>query len=382
METLTQIFVPLCAFLVYSVVSPYGRDGRESHGAYCAILPSLVRGLFLLIVAFHYALPAQAQTTLDDAAAALARLTAARVPPRESVRIVVRNVTALGASEAAGARRAYERSLRRALSNTPSHEISLTISETPRGYLLVAEVRHGEEQAVDMLAWQPGERPAAALPALEKRLIWEQSAPMLDVAVAGERMWVLERTRLVQYSRTDAGWKLASDRAFTAPLPRDARGHLTLAGETAGMHLPTDEASAPFDLAGIMVAFTKGRNTIEAPGLGAVMSVAGGGAGMFVARENGRVALLNGAREKVADIDGWGSDLASLPCGWVLASRASEPDAITAYGVASGKAVAMTEPLEMPGPVVALWPGADGAIAIARVAPDRYAAYQVNGCRR
>ena len=86
----------------------------------------------------------------------------------------------------------------------------------------------------------------------------------------------------------------------------------------------------------------------------------------------------------------WGSDIAGIEskCGrMVLATRASEPDAtdaIQAYQIEDGRAVAAGDPVEFAGPVAALWSAGDTATVVARNAQTgRYAAYSLAvGCGR
>jgi hypothetical protein len=94
----------------------------------------------------------------------------------------------------------------------------------------------------------------------------------------------------------------------------------------------------------------------------------------------------------LAGVDGrsiaeWGSDIAAIESGCgsgrqVLASKpteASEPDAIQAHEVTGGRATAVGDPAQFPGPVTALWSSGKQAVAVTRM-PDtgRYAAYSLS----
>ena len=89
----------------------------------------------------------------------------------------------------------------------------------------------------------------------------------------------------------------------------------------------------------------------------------GGRAFFVLAMVDGRAQIVDGAFEAAGSIAGWGSDLAGTEarCGGgaqILATKAGdlrETDAVRAYGIANRTAVALSPPLELPGPVTALW---------------------------
>jgi len=101
----------------------------------------------------------------------------------------------------------------------------------------------------------------------------------------------------------------------------------------------------------------------------------------------GRVQIMDGTFDPTGTVAGWGSDLAGTEahCGGgsqVLATRAGdarEPDSLRAFTLSSRTPLPLTPPLDLPGPVTALWSaGGNAAIAVVRdLATGRYAAYTI-----
>ena len=97
------------------------------------------------------------------------------------------------------------------------------------------------------------------------------------------------------------------------------------------------------------------------------------GAMWLLAGLDGHAQLLNGDGVSLASLSGMGSSLVGLQTGcrsgWqALATQASdfnEADAIQAYEIVNHKAVAASLPVEFAGPVMELWPSANGSEAIA-----------------
>ncbi len=334
------------------------------------------------------------------------------------------------------------RGVRLAAGSAGAVEVRVTLSENPEGYLWIAEVRRGEAPVIVMVtlprgAVTPAARMAPAL-AIRKELVWEQGQQILDVALFGEaggaqqRMAVLDRGQLSLYERRNNHWGPAQAFPIVAPRPwpRDLRGKLHHRSGPAGtdqlravlpgmvcileLHQPplwTCEESEVTEwrlvAGGEVVA---GRAVLAASrnfftGIlrgegGSVENVAPFFSAAIVeegdreldqwifAGVDGRAALLAGASKLLATFPGWGSDITGIKTtcspGWqILATRASdwtEPDAMRAYQIREGEAVAVAAPVEFPGPVTALGPLAEGAtLAIVRnLRTGRYEAYRIS----
>ena len=88
---------------------------------------------------------------------------------------------------------------------------------------------------------------------------------------------------------------------------------------------------------------------------------------------DGRAQVLNSNAEPLANVGGWGSQIAGLQSGcgggWqVLASQArdsGEPDALQAYEIVNRKPVPVSGSSDFAGPITELWPLPNGSEAIA-----------------
>jgi len=321
--------------------------------------------------------------------------------------------------------------------------VRVTLSENLEGYLWVAEIRSREAPAIVMVTLRrdvvrPAVQVAPAF-ALQKDLVWEQGQPILGLALfddagAKQGIAVLEPGRLALYEKRNDRWELA--RAFpivaVKPWPRDLRGELVLERANAGAY--EGEAILPGMLCTLKlqqdaaistlgcerreptswVIFADAKPLARGPELvplrnflnlepgpdqelalkvGSFFSEAilPGGEGTFLrlfSAVDGRVQLYGSDKRFSSSFRGWGSDLTSLKTGcgggWqVLATKPgdwTQPDAVRAYEIREGVAVAVTAPVELPGPVTALGPLVEGAaLAVARnLKTGRYEAYKIS----
>jgi hypothetical protein len=107
----------------------------------------------------------------------------------------------------------------------------------------------------------------------------------------------------------------------------------------------------------------------------------------LLAMVDGRTQIFDPSLDPAGTISSWGSDIAGTDarCGGgtqVLATRAgdgSEPEAIQGYALVNSAPVPLTAPVELPGPVTALWSsGGTSAVAIVRnLVSGKYTAYVV-----
>ena len=247
-------------------------------------------------------------------------------------------------------------------------DIQVTISENLRGYLLVAEIKREKDPAVEMAEFRVN--PAAAAKAglsIERKLLWEQDAQILDVVVTGGQMRVLDVTGESRYERQSDKWTQVGFTEMPV-LGRDPRKWLDANNET----------------------FTEGRNTIDVHDWrGAFYSSADIGSGTLVGELDGKIHVYDASHSAQGTFDGWGSDFAAVKvCGatYIAASSASVspgPDSITIYDIVSHAPVPMSESVEFNGSVTALRASEDGLIAVARNSTTgKYAAYSLTvDCR-
>ncbi|MGH8246529.1 MAG: hypothetical protein ACREUU_08855 [Gammaproteobacteria bacterium] len=139
--------------------------------------------------------------------------------------------------------------------------------------------------------------------------------------------------------------------------------------------------------------FVTGRNFFVRDNLPPFFSVAGvedqGNVYWIFAGLDGRARLYDKALAPAGTFSGWGSDIAGIEtrCGsgrQVLVTRPSdsiEPDSIQAFEIVNQQAVATSPPLELPGPVTALWQaeGKNAAVVVSRsLKTGRYAAFHLS----
>ena len=363
---------------------------------------------------------------LGAAARELARKTAILAGREEPVSVTWRNVSSLGSSELAQARGVFETALKdagvRTAEAAPAADARLTLSENQAQYLLVEEIRKGNERQVWIAAWKRT-GPVAVVPpgvALEKKLVWEQEQPMLDAAFPPGAMLVLSPSRLALFSRNGGRWEPKAGAALAAakPWPRDARARLRWNGAGFQVYLPGTLCSGvvepaltvecrpseePWVLesgsrAMLLANFLPSRNYFDgrvtsqtglrkavAPFYSAASVEEQGRPLWLLAMVDGRTGIFDSTLEAAGSIASWGSDIAGADtrCGGgsaVLATRpgdGSGPDAIQAFSIVNRSPVPLTAAVDFPGPVVALWPsGGNSAVAIVRnLTSGRYEAY-------
>ncbi len=371
-------------------------------------------------------LPWDARAAEDMAGAIreLARKTVALAGRGEPVSINWRNLSSLSSGDFNQARTAFETAVREAGGRVsdiaPLLDARITLSENASQFLLIEETRKGEDRQVWLASWK---RPAAVGPpagsaiTLGKKLVWEQTEQILDVAMLANGVLVLSPSRLVlQGSAAAQSLPIAPPR----PWPRDLRGHLRVNGGGFKAYLPgvacsgTVEPSLtmechpsdePWTLDegphGVLLAnFVAGRNYFDgrvfaangirktlAPFFSAASTEENGRTYWLLAMLDGRTQILDAALEPVGNIASWGSDLAATEAhcggGWqILATKpgeAREPDAIRAFQLVNRSPVPLSPPLELPGPVTAFWSlGGNTAAAIVNdLGTGRHQAYVI-----
>jgi len=343
---------------------------------------------------------------LGGAAHDLARNVAAAVA-HEPVTLNVRNLSALGPAEIAEIRRAFDAELR---PGGPA-EVHLTVSENLTHFLLVAEIRRGVERRILVETWprSPSAESRPASVTLEKKLLWQQDQPILDVAPSDGALVVLDNTRVLLVRGVERkSAALPSVRAW----PRDMRGRLTVDGSTFTAWLPGVVCQGRFDpqpslaceesknaapiAPGATASLATARNFFEgvvaidgwgAHDMPAFYSAARAGEVWVFTGVDGRAHIYMRAWELAGMIEQWGSDAAGVetPCGpRILATRPGDgPDAIRPYDLMASVPNPAGPAIEFPGPVTALWSNGVSATAVVRnLETGSYAAYSlVPACR-
>lgn len=384
-----------------------------------------VKGCHAVLSALLFLLPlnAQAADDLGGAARELARKAAPLAGRGETVSVAWRNLSTLPSGDLAQARNIFEAALRdsgaRLLEAGATLDLRLTLSENQSQFLLVAEGRKGDDRQVFIATWK---RPAAATtPAgttLERRLLWEQSEPILDLAITPAGMLVLSPAKLTLYTRRETGFEERGSVpvAIARPWPRDPRARLSVSGGAVRAFLPgtlctgaTDPALTlecrpsedmwTLEAGGrsvLLAAFAPGRNHFDGrlvtqtgvrKTIAPFYTAAAVDSYWLLSLLDGRTQILDANFEPGGAISGWGSDLASTNarCGTgsqILATKpgeAREPDSLRAYALVNRSPVPLTAGIDFTGPVTALWSA--GGPSVIAVAYDydtaRYAAYLI-----
>jgi hypothetical protein len=388
-----------------------------------------VKGWYAALSALLLLAPgAWADDDLNGAAVSLARQTAIFAGRGEGVAVSYRNLSSLGSVELGQVRTAFEAALRdaggRPVESSSVAEARISLSENASRYLLVEEVRKGDDRQVFIESWARGvaasTKPGAI--SLDRKQVWQQAEPILDIAFPPAGMLVLSPSKMSLYARVGDRWELRQSvlLASAKPWPRDLRGRIRPHGAAFEAFLPGLACSGNIEPTLSMECHASDSPWVLESGSRALLLA------NFAATRNyfdGRIVTQTGARKSVApfysaasldsqgrtlwlmtQIDGhtliadasfdplgsiatWGSDIVGVdahcgPASQILAPRASdasEPDAIQSYSIAGGAPTPVTAPTLFPGPVTALWPsGPSAALAVARdLASGDYVAYVV-----
>jgi hypothetical protein len=293
--------------------------------------------------------------------------------------------------------------------------VTFTCSQNLRERVCAADVRKGGVSQ-HVIATRPHDiaQPAqqSTALALDVRTVFTHRTPILDFAVAGDRLFVLEPAALTRYQRRENGWQ--ADRSWPISSsrvpPRDIRGRLRLDGGTLEAFLPGIVCRANVDTLNLTCAdeqqpwplgventgMAVSRNYFTTPeGLafyGSASLAAEADARWLITALDGRLLFLDSARRALEPAVGAGDDVAAVDAGCapdsyvILSSRASggiAPDgaeALQLFQVIGRRLVPAASPVSLPGPLTALWaaPGSRTVTAVSRdMSSGRYAAFQI-----
>ena len=346
----------------------------------------------------------------------LAAKIVAHVQPRAAISLNVHNASSMDAADVAEERRAVESQLR-ALgvrvvpADQASDDVDVTFSENSGAYLWVAQIGRGDARDVVMVSapLPPVAHYRSSLVTLRRVPLVSEPVPILDVAqlVAGPTLLVLDAEGIKLYRGASGRWMLGTSQAIVAarPLPRDLRGRIVVQDNAFIAFLPGTQCSGqwtpllsvtcrasddPWPLptsggAPVRAFFNASRDYFAgplSPPLGtnpapfysaARLTLADNSTAWMFTSIEGPVRLVDANGQRLANFSGWGSDLASAnnTCGpnpYVIATGAAapdQPDTVRAYQLSGRKASELSEPLEFPGPVTALWTQPDGNAVLA-----------------
>ena len=271
----------------------------------------------------------------------------------------------------------------------------------------VADVQKGTTRSV-VAATRPVASDAnrAPIAALDMQPIFTQRAPILDVAVAGDRVLVLDPESVTRYQRTESGWQ----RGESQPIrhlrvwPRDVRGRLRVDADRLEVFLPGVVCRGASDATRLACADERdawpigientgieaNRNYFSTPEGLTFFAAAPLGpdadARWIAAGPSGALLFLDDKRRSVATVAA-GDDVAAMhaPCtGPVIVVAASShgerSDTLRIFRAVHRQLIPAAAPLELPGRIAALWTAAAANTAIAvshDPRADRYDAFQI-----
>lgn len=348
----------------------------------------MTRVTLALLCAWALLLEAQPPAPMSAAAAQVAARISSLLPPRATVSLELQNLTALPLAEWSSFRGSLQDDLVKTGLTTaatqPDSRVRVTLSEDPRGLLLVAEVITGDNRQVAMMPWS---LPSVAQPTpqikLTTKLLWSQTDPILDILMTPEadsRMFVLSLNQLVSYRMAAGKWAPAvtASLALFRPMPRDPRGRLEISADGLHIYLPVETCEGAFQpqlkltcsnetkpWSTAQVHWVAERNTLASDAVKAPFYTT---ANSVFAMADGRAQDRSG--QAVAGSENWGNDIAAVanPCSSgapaIVATTASTGrDELRVYEIVGGQAIAASDALPLPGPVTALWSAQAGGEA-------------------
>jgi hypothetical protein len=341
------------------------------------------------ILSFVFATLLVRGDALDDAVGQWGKKISSHLAADEIAHISWNGTAAENADAAAYFARAktlLSRSLQRRLRNAKSVEITATLSQNLKGYLLIAEMHRENENIIEMasVARPISVQEAAAGFRLERRLLWEQETPILDIVVVNDQMLVLDTVGVARYEQHDSKWQEAEAVALDIPPVRDARGRLTVTENSVtveatgvtcrGTWKPTIIECQPGG------PFTAGRNTIEEAGWQPYFTHAEIGGDHVVTAGDGRTYMYDATRKQISVSDVW-SDFALVATSCAntkIIAAHSATNSLAIFDLVNHGLVRVSDAMEVPGPVTAIWPSGSAALAVVRNKDtNRYEAYSI-----
>lgn len=275
--------------------------------------------------------------------------------------------------------------------------VDITFSEDWRGFLWIATIDvNGNKKVVMKKVARPEHTTNARAPMLtiRKSAVWQQDTPILDFYQDNQTLALLQPDVISIFANDSGVWRPRYTLAIThpQPWPRDLRGRLVVKNSQLTAFLPGTRCSGsisppsldcrasddPWQLdQGSLVAFYSPRRNfftgiLAGPSAGASVipffSAAAWQSGdshqwLFTGTD-GRTRLYQYDLSAPAAIfNGWGSNLAAVhsncASGWqtLLTSPGDSvrPDSVQAVEVLGREALPVSAPLDLAGPVQALW---------------------------
>jgi hypothetical protein len=303
----------------------------------------------MILLAFFSALAIMMASEGEDAV----RRLASRLPGKGPYSVIWQNVSTIPAEDVERLKKTLEASVDLQPAGG-AQELKITFSENLRGYLLIAQ---GLEGKVWIESWpKPPSKLEKPTFRLARTVIWEQPSPILDVAVSGDEVYVLEPMRI-----TGRNIKPPVGLTLPRPMPRDPRGRIDVTGtDYIRVLLPGVRCTGPLQKLSCVIAkepwIVAGRNYFDGP-RGRYYTAAESGGAVFQAETDGRTRIYSGGGDAARVLEGWGSEIITLESGCGIHVLASlETGQLQAFQYTAGNVHATTVPLVLDGVVTAIWP--------------------------
>ena len=342
------------------------------------------------ILVFFFATFFAAGDVLDDAVGSWAKKISSHLAADEIAHVTWSGAGMADANSTAyltRAKTALARALQRRLRNPKPVEVTATLSQNLQGYLFIAEIHRENENVVEM-AVVPRSIVMPQVPAgfrLDRRLLWEQEAPILDVFATGDQMLVLDTTGVTRYEQRDSKWQKAETAALDIPPVRDPRGRLTVTENSAVAEVPGLMCRGAWRPAIALECqtggrFTAGRNTIEEAGWAPYFTHDEIGGDHIIAAADGRTYVYDAAQKQLSVSNLW-EDFAvvsSTCAGAKIVASDSTLNSLAIFDLVNHNPLRVIDSTEVPGSVTAMWPAGSTALAVVRnKITDRYEAYSI-----
>jgi hypothetical protein len=362
--------------------------------------------------------PLHAQTTnplpsnWNDAVHVLAEKIFAALGTSRAISIEMDNISSLRETDAAEIQHQIESQLVKLGVHTGSAtaaeaHVGITLSEGVEGYVWAAEVHKGEELQIAIVsASRSVNGGTSSIPSMsiQRNVLWGQPEKMLDFSVRpflngqGTVETALLPDRIMIYQAWSPGSRgvpsLLSPLSSIQP-SRDMRGELIesqdhnfktyvantvcISGGGAGLFCAEQPGGGwPFP-DGWEAMFTGGRNYFggfaESDAKrkqvrfysAATIDMTDGGYSRILTEPDGKARLYEDSRNPSATFEGWGDDIATIRTGcdggWqVLVTGTgdwTQQDRIQIYEIRNHQGIAVGQPLNFPGPILAMWPAQD-----------------------
>jgi len=345
-----------------------------------AVLPSSIGAQAPLPSAFDDLVPQLAAkvTAALPAGAQVSLAVDAGVDPEEARAIRTRITTLLAA-----------RGLRIADATTAIPAVAIGCGRNLRERVCVAEIHSDGRSQIAMVTGPRSSSTAGTrgpAPALELRPLISQQVQILDAAVLGDRLVVLDVAAVTLFERKDGEWRGVQSRPLPASLrwPRDARGRLRASGNRFDLFVPLmtctgrvdplefscTDGQQPWPIGVDNTGLEPGRNYFRTSE-GAVFYNA---APLGAAANDDAIALTASCAQGtyvVAALQG---------------ARVESGELLQLSRVADGRLVQAASPMSLPGVLTALWAQLDQTSAVVvthDVRAGRYDAFQTTiSCSR